>query len=362
MNKIALITGVTGQDGAYLSELLLEKGYEVHGIKRRSSMFNTQRIDHLYVEPHETNSKFKLHYGDMTDSTNLIRIIQEVQPDEIYNLAAQSHVKVSFETPEYTANADALGTLRMLEAIRILKLEQKTKFYQASTSELYGLVQETPQTETTPFYPRSPYAVAKLYGYWIVKNYRESYDMYACNGILFNHESPLRGETFSTRKITIAVAKIKLGMQEKLFVGNIDAQRDWGHAKDYVEGMWRMLQQDKANDYVLATGVTTSIREFITKAFNEVGITIEWNGKGINEKGIDKTTGKILIEIDQKYFRPTEVDLLIGDASKAKNELGWIPKYDLNMLIKEMVKSDIELFERDKLLIDKGFVINHSNE
>jgi len=362
MNKIALITGVTGQDGAYLSELLLEKGYEVHGIKRRSSMFNTQRIDHLYVEPHETNSKFKLHYGDMTDSTNLIRIIQEVQPDEIYNLAAQSHVKVSFETPEYTANADALGTLRMLESIRILKLEQKTKFYQASTSELYGLVQETPQTETTPFYPRSPYAVAKLYGYWIVKNYREAYDMYACNGILFNHESPLRGETFSTRKITRAVAKIKLGMQEKLFVGNIDAQRDWGHAKDYVEGMWRMLQQDKANDYVLATGVTTSIREFITKAFNEVGITIEWNGKGINEKGIDKTTGKILIEIDQKYFRPTEVDLLIGDASKAKNELGWIPKYDLNMLIKEMVKSDIELFERDKLLIDKGFVINHSNE
>lgn len=362
MNKIALITGVTGQDGAYLSELLLNKGYEVHGIKRRSSMFNTQRIDHLYVEPHETNSKFKLHYGDMTDSTNLIRIIQEVQPDEIYNLAAQSHVKVSFETPEYTANADALGTLRMLESIRILKLEQKTKFYQASTSELYGLVQETPQTETTPFYPRSPYAVAKLYGYWIVKNYREAYDMYACNGILFNHESPLRGETFSTRKISRAVAKIKLGMQEKLFVGNIDAQRDWGHAKDYVEGMWRMLQQDKANDYVLATGVTTSIREFITKAFNEVGITIEWNGKGINEKGIDKTTGKILIEIDQKYFRPTEVDLLIGDASKAKNELGWIPKYDLNMLIKEMVKSDIELFERDKLLIDKGFVINHSNE
>lgn len=362
MNKIALITGVTGQDGAYLSELLLEKGYEVHGIKRRSSMFNTQRIDHLYVEPHETNSKFKLHYGDMTDSTNLIRIIQEVQPDEIYNLAAQSHVKVSFETPEYTANADALGTLRMLESIRILKLEQKTKFYQASTSELYGLVQETPQTETTPFYPRSPYAVAKLYGYWIVKNYREAYDMYACNGILFNHESPLRGETFSTRKISRAVAKIKLGMQEKLFVGNIDAQRDWGHAKDYVEGMWRMLQQDKANDYVLATGVTTSIREFITKAFNEVGITIEWNGKGINEKGIDKTTGKILIEIDHKYFRPTEVDLLIGDASKAKKELGWIPKYDLNMLIKEMVKSDIELFERDKLLIDKGFVINHSNE
>lgn len=362
MSKVALITGVTGQDGAYLSELLLQKGYEVHGIKRRSSMFNTQRIDHLYVDPHEKNQTFKLHYGDMTDATNLIRIIQEVQPDEIYNLAAQSHVKVSFETPEYTANADALGTLRMLEAIRILKLEQKTKFYQASTSELYGLVQEVPQTEKTPFYPRSPYAVAKLYGFWIVKNYREAYNMYACNGILFNHESPLRGETFSTRKITRAVAKIKLGMQDKLYIGNIDAQRDWGHAKDYVEGMWLMLQQKKAEDYVLATGVTTSIRDFISMAFQEAGVSIAWEGQGLNEKGIDSKSGKILVEIDPKYFRPTEVDLLIGDASKAKKELGWAPKYDLKKLIIEMVHADLQLFERDRLLIEKGISVIQSHE
>lgn len=362
MNKIALITGVTGQDGAYLTELLLDKGYEVHGIKRRSSLFNTQRIDHLYQDPHESNPKLKLHYGDMTDSTNLIRIIQEVQPDEIYNLAAQSHVKVSFETPEYTANADALGTLRMLEALRILKLEHKTRFYQASTSELYGLVQQVPQTEETPFYPRSPYAVAKLYGYWIVKNYREAYGMYACNGILFNHESPLRGETFSTRKITRAVAKIKLGLQKKLYIGNMDAQRDWGHAKDYVEGMWRMLQQSKAEDYVLATGVTTSIRDFIQQAFQETDITIQWQGKGIDEKGINAKTGETLVEIDAKYFRPTEVDLLIGDASKAKKELGWSPQYDLSMLIKEMVKADLSLFERDKWLMEKGISIAQPHE
>ncbi len=360
--KKALITGITGQDGAYLAELLLEKGYEVHGIKRRSSLFNTDRIDHLYQDPHEKNVHLHLHYGDMTDSTNLIRIIQEIQPDEIYNLAAQSHVKVSFETPEYTANADALGTLRMLEAIRILNLENKTKFYQASTSELYGKVQEIPQTENTPFYPRSPYAVAKLYAFWIVKNYREAYQMFACNGILFNHESPLRGETFVTRKITRAAARIKLGLQEKLYVGNLDAQRDWGHAKDYVEGMWLMLQQDKPDDYVLATNQTTPVRTFIEKAFGYAGITVKWEGTGVNEKGIDAATGKTIIEIDERYFRPTEVDLLIGDASKAKKELGWEPKYTLEQLIQEMVEEDIKLFERDKYLKEGGHKTLNYNE
>lgn len=360
MSKVALITGVTGQDGAYLAELLLSKGYIVHGVKRRSSLFNTDRIDHLYQDRHENNVNFKLHYGDLTDSTNLIRIIQEVQPDEIYNLAAQSHVKVSFETPEYTANSDALGTLRLLEAIRILGLEKKTRFYQASTSELYGLVQEIPQKETTPFYPRSPYGVAKLYGFWITKNYRESYGMYACNGILFNHESPLRGETFVTRKITRAVAKISLGMQEKLFMGNLDAERDWGHAQDYVEGMWLMLQQNEADDYVLATGIKITVRRFIEMAFAEVGITIQWKGEGINEKGIDAGSGKTLIEIDPKYFRPAEVELLVGDASKAKAKLGWSPKRDVEQLCKEMVAADLELFKRDKYLLDGGHkVLNY---
>lgn len=360
MAKVALITGVTGQDGAYLAELLLNKGYVVHGIKRRSSMFNTDRIDHLYQDQHEKNIHFKLHYGDLTDSTNLIRIVQEVQPDEIYNLAAQSHVKVSFETPEYTANSDALGTLRILEAIRILGLEKKTRFYQASTSELYGLVQEIPQKETTPFYPRSPYGVAKLYGFWITKNYRESYGMYACNGILFNHESPLRGETFVTRKITRGVAKIKLGMQEKLFMGNIDSERDWGHAKDYVEGMWRMLQQNEADDYVLATGVKITVREFINMAFAEVGMHLKWEGKGENEKGIDTVTGKTIVEIDPKYYRPAEVDLLVGDASKAKEKLGWTPSYTVQSLCKEMVQADLELFKRDKYLLEGGHkVLNY---
>ncbi len=354
MAKTALITGITGQDGAYLAELLLNKGYIVHGVKRRSSLFNTNRIDHLYKDKHEKKVQFFLHYGDLTDSTNLIRIIQEVQPDEIYNLAAQSHVKVSFETPEYTANADALGTLRILEAIRILKLEKKTKFYQASTSELYGLVQEIPQKETTPFYPRSPYGVAKLYSYWIVRNYREAYNIFACNGILFNHESPVRGETFVTRKITRAVAKIKLGLQENLFLGNIDAERDWGHAKDYVEGMWLMLQQDKPDDFVLATGKKVSVRSFIEMAFNEVGISINWQGKGVDEKGLDAKTGKILVEIDPKYFRPTEVDLLVGDASKAERELGWKPKHTVQQLVKEMVASDLKLFEKDKYLLEGG--------
>lgn len=353
--KIALITGVTGQDGAYLAELLLKKGYIVHGIKRRSSLFNTDRIDHLYKDLHEANVNFFLHYGDLTDSTNLIRIIQEVQPDEIYNLGAQSHVQVSFETPEYTANGDAIGTLRLLEAIRILKLEKKTKFYQASTSELYGKVQEIPQKETTPFYPRSPYAVAKLYAFWITKNYREAYGMFACNGILFNHESPLRGETFVTRKITRAVARIKLGLQQKLFLGNLDAQRDWGHARDYVDGMWRMLQQEKPDDFVLATGKTYSVRHFVELAFAEIGIKMKWIGSGITEKGIDDATGKILVEIDEKYFRPTEVELLIGDASKAKNTLGWKHTVELPELVSEMVKSDIVLFERDKILKDGGF-------
>ncbi|MCW3076643.1 MAG: GDP-mannose 4,6-dehydratase [Bacteroidetes bacterium] len=360
MSKVALITGVTGQDGAYLAELLLSKGYIVHGIKRRSSMFNTDRIDHLYQDQHEKNVHFKLHYGDLTDSTNLIRIVQEVQPDEIYNLAAQSHVKVSFETPEYTANSDALGTLRILEAIRILGLEKKTRFYQASTSELYGLVQEIPQKETTPFYPRSPYGVAKLYGFWITKNYRESYGMYACNGILFNHESPLRGETFVTRKITRAAAKISLGMQEKLFMGNIDSERDWGHAKDYVEGMWRMLQQKEADDFVLATGIKITVREFINMAFTEVGITLKWEGKGEDEKGINSATGKTIVEIDPNYYRPSEVDLLVGDASKAKNILGWTPTYTVQALCKEMVLADLELFKRDKYLLEGGHkVLNY---
>lgn len=322
MHKVALITGITGQDGAYLAELLLEKGYIVHGIKRRSSLFNTDRIDHLYQDQHESDVRFFLHYGDLTDATNLIRLVQEIAPDEIYNLAAMSHVKVSFDTPEYTANTDALGTLRMLEAIRILKMEKEVKLYQASTSELYGKVMETPQSETTPFYPRSPYGVAKLYAFWIIKNYREAYNIYACNGILFNHESPFRGETFVTRKITRAAAKIKLGLQEKLFLGNLDAQRDWGHAKDYVYGMYLILQQDTADDYVLATGETHPVREFVEKSFARLDIKIRWEGKGVDEKGIDEATGKVLIEVDPKYFRPTEVDLLLGDPSKAKKELG----------------------------------------
>ncbi|MEX2379644.1 MAG: GDP-mannose 4,6-dehydratase [Vicingaceae bacterium] len=362
MSKVALITGVTGQDGAYLADLLLKKGYEVHGIKRRSSLFNTDRIDHLYQDPHEKNVKFKLHYGDMTDSSNLTRIIQEVQPDEIYNLAAQSHVKVSFETPEYTANSDAVGTLRILEAIRILGLEKKTKFYQASTSELYGKVQEIPQTEKTPFYPRSPYGVAKLYAFWIVKNYREAYNMYACNGILFNHESPLRGETFVTRKITRAAARIKLGMQECMYLGNLDAKRDWGHAKDYVEGMWRMLQQDKPDDYVLATGETIEVREFVTKAFQELEIEVEWKGSGVNEIGTNKATGAEIVKIDPKYFRPTEVDLLVGDATKARTELGWKPAFGVDELIKDMVKADLALFKRDKYLMEGGHKVYDFHE
>ena len=344
MKKIALITGVTGQDGAYLAELLLNKNYEVHGIKRRSSSFNTARIDHLYKDKHKEDVNFFLHYGDLTDSTNLIRIIQEVQPHEIYNLGAQSHVKVSFEVPEYTANSDAIGTLRILEAIRILKMENKVKFYQASTSELYGKAQEVPQTETTPFYPRSPYGVAKLYAFWIVKNYREAYGMFACNGILFNHESPLRGETFVTRKITRAASKIKLGLQEKLYLGNLNAQRDWGHAKDYVEGMWRMLQHEKPEDFVLATGKTTTIREFCNLSFKELGIEIKWEGEGENEVGIDQSSNKVIISIDNNYYRPTEVDLLVGDASKAKKLLSWTPKYELESLVKEMVNADYNLF------------------
>ena len=340
MTKTALITGVTGQDGAYLAEFLLEKGYLVHGIKRRSSSFNTARIDHLYKDPHERNVNFYMHYGDLTDSTNLIRIIQEVKPDEIYNLAAQSHVQVSFETPEYTANSDALGTLRLLEAIRILGLEHKTKFYQASTSELYGKVQEIPQKETTPFYPRSPYAAAKLYAYWITINYREAYGIFACNGILFNHESPIRGETFVTRKITMAVTKIKHGMQEKLYLGNMDAKRDWGFAKDYVKAMWLMLQQETPDDYVIATGETHSVREFTELAFREVGIEIAWEGKGSEEKGIDTKTGKVIVEIDPRYYRPTEVELLIGDPTKAREKLGWKPEVTMEKLVKLMIKAD----------------------
>ena len=344
-NKVALITGVTGQDGAYLSELLLEKGYEVHGVKRRSSSFNTGRIEDIYQDPHVDGARFHLHYGDLTDSTNLIRIMQEVQPTEVYNLAAQSHVQVSFETPEYTANADAIGTLRLLEAIRILKMEDKARFYQASTSELYGLVQEVPQRETTPFYPRSPYGVAKLYGYWIVVNYREAYGMHASNGILFNHESPLRGETFVTRKITRAAAAISLGRQEKLFLGNLDAQRDWGHAREYVRGMWMMLQQDTPDDYVLATGITTYVREFVRWAFEDVGITVEFSGSGVDEKGICAKTGKVLVEIDPRYFRPTEVELLIGDPSKAKQKLGWSHETSPRDLAREMVMADLKVME-----------------
>jgi GDPmannose 4,6-dehydratase len=370
--KIALITGITGQDGAYLAEFLLKKGYEVHGIKRRSSLFNTDRIDHLYHDPHEPNVKFKLHNGDLTDSTNLIRLVQEIQPDEIYNLAAQSHVKVSFDTPEYTANADGVGTLRILEAVRLLKLEHKTRIYQASTSELYGLVQAVPQSETTPFYPRSPYAVAKLYGYWIIVNYREAYGMYACNGILFNHESPVRGETFVTRKITRAASKIAMGLQDYLYVGNLSARRDWGHAKDYIEAMWLMLQQDKAEDFVIATGVTTTVRDFIKMSFGELGIEIEFSGKDENERGViidideEKAVelglnrdalkfGQTVVKVDSKYFRPTEVDLLIGDATKAKEKLGWVPKYDLQALISDMMQSDLHLVKKDDYLKKGGF-------
>ena len=352
--KKALITGITGQDGAYLTELLLEKGYEVHGIKRRASQLNTDRIDHLYQDPHEDNVRLKLHYGDLVDSTNLIRIVQEVQPDEIYNLAAQSHVQVSFDTPEYTANADAIGTLRLLEAMRICGLGEKTRFYQASTSELYGKVQEIPQKETTPFYPRSPYGVAKLYAFWITKNYREAYGYYACNGILFNHESPIRGETFVTRKITRAAAKISLGLEKKLYLGNLDAQRDWGHAKDYVEGMWRMLQADVAEDYVLATGVMHSVRDFCDLAFGELGIQLEWKGEGADEKGYRTDNGECVIEVDPRYFRPAEVELLIGDPTKAKEELGWAPTHDLKALVADMVQSDLALFKRDQYLMEGG--------
>lgn len=355
--KVALITGVNGQDGAYLAELLLEKGYMVHGVKRRSSLINTDRIDHLYMDPHTENVRFRLHYGDMTDSTNLIRIIQETQPDEIYNLAAMSHVKVSFDTPEYTANADGIGTLRLLEAIRILGLENKTRIYQASTSELYGLVQAVPQSETTPFYPRSPYAVAKLYAYWITVNYREAYGMYACNGILFNHESPLRGETFVTRKITRAVAAIALGLQEKMYLGNLDARRDWGHAKDYVRAMWLILQQDRPEDYVIATGITTPVRDFARMAFAEVGVELEFTGEGVNETGVVRAVsnpdikikvGQEVIAVDPAYFRPTEVDLLIGDPTKSKTKLGWEPVYNLEQLCGEMVACDIEVFKKEK--------------
>ena len=354
MKKIALITGVTGQDGSYLAELLIEKGYEVHGIKRRASLFNTDRIDHLYQDPHETGRRFVLHYGDMTDSSSLTRIIQQVQPDEIYNLAAQSHVAVSFEEPEYTANSDALGALRILEAIRILGLEKKTRFYQASTSELYGLVQEIPQRETTPFYPRSPYAVAKLYAYWITVNYREAYGIYACNGILFNHESPVRGETFVTRKITRAIARIKLGLQDCLYLGNLDAKRDWGHAKDYVEMQWLMLQQDQAEDFVIATGVQYSVREFVDAAAQEVGLTITWKGQGADEKGYD-ADGKCIVSVDPRYFRPTEVETLLGDASKAKEKLGWTPKITFKELVTEMMREDLKSAERDELVKRHGF-------
>ncbi|WP_395828578.1 GDP-mannose 4,6-dehydratase [Elstera sp.] len=343
--KVALITGVTGQDGAYLARLLLSKGYKVHGVKRRSSSFNTGRIDDIYQDIHEADARFRLHYGDMTDSTNIIRLVQETQPDEIYNLAAQSHVQVSFDTAEYTANADAIGVLRLLEAMRILGLGKKTRFYQASTSELYGLVQETPQRETTPFYPRSPYAVAKLYGYWITVNYRESYDFYACNGILFNHESPIRGETFVTRKITRAVAAIELGQQDALYLGNLDAKRDWGHARDYVEGMWRILQQPTPEDFVLATGETRSVREFVELAFAETGRQIVWSGSGVDEIGTDAKTGKALVKIDPRYFRPAEVDLLLGDATKAQQKLGWTPKVAFHDLVKEMVASDLSLLK-----------------
>lgn len=369
--KVALITGITGQDGAYLAELLLEKGYMVHGIKRRSSLFNTERIDHLYHDPHEKNVRFKLHYGDLTDSTNLIRIIQETQPDEIYNLGAMSHVKVSFETPEYTANADGIGTLRILEAVRLLGLDRKTKVYQASTSELYGLVREVPQSEATPFYPRSPYGVAKLYAYWITVNYREAYGMFACNGILFNHESPIRGETFVSRKITRAVARIALGLQDDLYLGNLDAKRDWGHAKDYVEAMYLILQQDKAEDFVIATGVTTSVRDFFRLACLEAGLEIEFRGTGKDEKAyvvnctnpeFNVQKNKPILNIDEKYYRPAEVDLLIGDATKARKQLGWTPKYDLKMLVREMMASDLDLFRKDKFLKEGGHNIFNYHE
>src|SRR5665213_2919618 len=370
--KTALITGVTGQDGAYLAEFLLKKGYFVHGIKRRSSSFNTDRIDHLYHDPHDPNVKFRLHYGDLTDSTNLIRLVQEIQPDEIYNLAAQSHVKVSFDTPEYTANADGIGTLRILEAVRLLGLTKKTRIYQASTSELYGLVQAVPQSETTPFYPRSPYAVAKLYGYWIIVNYREAYNMFACNGILFNHESQIRGETFVTRKITRAACKIAMGLQECLYVGNLSAQRDWGHAKDYIEAMWLMLQQDKPEDFVIATGVTTTVREFVRMAFNELGLDVEFSGKNEKERGViididdEKVSelglnpdalklGQTVVKVDPEYFRPTEVELLIGDATKAREKLSWVPKYDLQALLNDMIRSDLNLVKRDDYLKKGGF-------
>ena len=362
MGKVAFITGITGQDGAYLAELLLKKGYIVHGLKRRSSSFNTGRIDHLYQDPHVSKRNFILHHGDMTDSTNLIRIIQEIQPDEIYNLAAQSHVHVSFETPEYTANADGLGTLRILEAIKLLGMAEKTKFYQASTSELYGMSQERPQNENTPFYPRSPYAVAKLYGYWITVNYREAYNMYACNGILFNHESPVRGETFVTRKITRAAVRISMGTQEQVYLGNLDAKRDWGHAGDFVDGMWRMLQQEKPEDFVLATGVTTTIREFAERAFAEVGITLGWSGRGVDEVGRDTKTGNTVVSVDPTYFRPTEVDLLIGDATKARKKLGWKPTLDLQQMIEEMIAADLEEARRDQHLQSGGFKTNGVNE
>jgi len=364
--KKALITGITGQDGAYLAEFLLNKGYEVHGVKRRSSLFNTDRIDHLYQDPHETHIRFKLHYGDLTDSTNLIRIVQEVQPDEIYNLGAMSHVKVSFDTPEYTANADGIGTLRILEAVRILGMVEKTKIYQASTSELYGLVQEVPQSEKTPFYPRSPYAVAKMYAYWITVNYREAYGMFACNGILFNHESPIRGETFVTRKITRAVSKIALGLQDTVFLGNLDAQRDWGHAKDYVEAMYLILQQEIPEDYVIATGVTTYVRDFVRMSFAEVGIELEFKGTGVEEKGYIKACnnpeyqlekGKVVVAVDHKYFRPTEVELLIGDPTKSNTKLGWIPKHDLKSLVNDMMTNDLNLYKRDKYLQKGGHKI-----
>lgn len=368
--KKALITGITGQDGAYLAELLLKKGYEVHGIKRRSSLFNTGRIDHFYEDPHVPHRHLTLHYGDLTDSTNLIRIIQEVQPDEIYNLAAMSHVHVSFETPEYTANADGIGTLRILEAVRLLGLVEKTKIYQASTSELYGLVQAVPQSETTPFYPRSPYAVAKMYAYWITVNYREAYNMFACNGILFNHESPNRGETFVTRKITRAVAKIALGFQETLYLGNMNSKRDWGHAKDYVEGMWLILQQEKPEDFVLATGITTEIRDFVRMAFAEVGIELGFRGEAENEEGFvvanngnyEVEIGKVVVKVDPRYYRPTEVDLLIGDPTKANTKLGWKPKYTLAEMVKEMVASDIVIFQKEKFLKDNGFATKNEFE
>ncbi len=366
--KVALITGVTGQDGAYLSEFLLKKGYIVHGIKRRSSLFNTDRIDHLYQDPHETDRNFVLHYGDLTDSTNLIRIIQETQPDEIYNLAAMSHVHVSFEIPEYTANVDGLGTLRLLEAIRMLGLEKKTRIYQASTSELYGKVQEVPQTETTPFYPRSPYAVAKMYAFWITVNYREAYNIFACNGILFNHESPIRGETFVTRKITRATSKISLGLQEKIYLGNLDAKRDWGHAKDYVRMMWMILQADEAEDWVIATNKTTTVRDFVKMCFLHVGIELEFKGTGIDEKGYvvscsnpehQLKIGKEIIAVDETYYRPTEVELLIGDATKAKEKLGWVPKYDLAALVEDMMDSDLKLMKKQQFLKDNGYDIKN---